>query len=328
MKKFSALCILVFLILSCFTGCLSSRRSVLQLQDIKVSNGVYLYYLDEVLSNTKKYKIDKDDNKAIIAKANELCALYAAAKTKKETKSLNSIYKKAAAEETENLYSLFGNYYKSVGIEKSDITEIVSHDYRIKQYINALYGENGKTPTDEWELKEAFVDIYVGFKLIEAPLTKTTDDGETVSLTKNEINTLKASFNSMAKQLSAKTKTIDELNEEYNASLGIIVTSELPVTLMKENDPLYPDNFFSEVMKISHGYAKVIEGENNIYLVLRETIATEQEDAFVLYKDEILETLHKDTIIKKLNSYKKELTITIDDSMAEKLLEKLLESKT
>ena len=324
MKKLLCISFSLMLMLSFLSACSSSKRYVLQIEDVGVSSGVYTYYLNHVLAYPNLYGVDTENKDEVIEQVNELAQLYAAAKIKDETKSLSTNYKKSAAEDTENIWSLFSSYYNSIGVAKSDITEITLYDYRIKQYINTLYGENGKEPTDEWELKEAFVDIYVGFKLIEAPLTRANDMGETVSLTQSEISSLKKTFQSMADTLNKGEKSIDELNEEYNASLGIIVTSALPVTLMKENDPLYPESFFSDVMSISHGKAAVIEGESSVYLVLRETIATEQEDAFVLYRDEILQQMHKDTIVKKLTKFKNKCNISFDEKMAESLYSSLL----
>lgn len=327
MKKIVSVFLLVSLLLCTFAGCSSKQRYVLFVGNTGVTKGVYTYYLDNIISNPEQYKVDAKNKESVIAKANELSSLYAAAKIKDETKSLSTNYKKSAANDTESLWNLFSAYYKKIGVEKSDLTEVSLYPYRLEQYVQSLYGKNSKEPTDEWELKEAFVDIYVGFKYIEAPLTKTDDMGKTVSLTNSEKSAIKSTFDSMAKKLDASTKTIDELNEEYNASLGIIVTSELPVTLMKENDPLYPEGFFEKVMATSHGKAVVIEGESSIYLVLRQTIATNQEDAFILYRNEILQYMHGETAEKKLKKFKDKQEITIDEKMAEKLYEELVSAR-
>ncbi len=327
MKKIVSVFLLIILMACSFSGCSSKERYVISVGNEGVTKGVYTYYLDKILSNPKQYKVDKKSKEEVIKKATELSSLYAAAKSKKETKSLSTNYKKSAATDTENIWSLFSAYYKKIGVKKSDITEVSLYPYRLEQFVQALYGENGKEPTDEWELKEAFVDIYVGFKYIEAPLTKTDDMGQSVPLTKSEKNEIRSIFSSMAKKLDNGSKTIDELNEEYNASLDIIVTSELPVTLMKDNDPLYPEGFFEKVMNTSHGKAVVIESEGSIYLVLRETIATEQEDAFILYRNEILQHIHGEEAEKKLKKFKDKQEITIDEKMAERLYEELVSTE-
>ena len=132
-------------------------------------------------------------------------------------------------ENTENLWSLFSDYYDSIGVSKQDITEIQTHESRMLQLLDHFYGANGKDPVKEIDLKERFVDMYVGFKTIEGSLTRTNDKGETVPLTEKEIKETEKLFSSMAKSINDGTATIDELNIQYNDSLGIIVTSPLSV---------------------------------------------------------------------------------------------------
>jgi len=159
------------------------------------------------------------------------------------------------------------------------------------------------------DLKERFVDMYVGFKAIEGSLTKINDKGETVSLTENEIKEKEELFSSMAKSINEGTATIDELNAEYNDSLGIIVTSPLSVLLTKEGDPMYEDDFFDTVNGISHGKAKAVKSGDSIYVIERQTIATDDEDAFMTYRSEVLQDMRMGKIEKKLKSLISEMTI-------------------
>ena len=124
MKKIISVFVLISLLLCSFSSCSSKARYVLSVGDMGVSKGVYTYYLDKVLSYPKQYKVDTKNKNEVIEKATELSSLYAAAKIKEETKSLSTGYKKSAANDTENIWSLFSAYYKKIGVETVSYTHL------------------------------------------------------------------------------------------------------------------------------------------------------------------------------------------------------------
>jgi hypothetical protein len=107
----------------------------------------------------------------------------------------------------------------------------------------------------------------------------------------------------------ALLSTIDELNENYSESLGLIVTDTLPVILAKRDDGLYDEKFFNAVMDIPHGFARVIQTGSSIYVVERAVIATNDEDAFAQYSEEILEYMKMDSIDKMITKRADKLKI-------------------
>ncbi len=271
--------------------------------DNVVTEGLYNYYRAAVAASPEEYSASAEDENSINEAVRQCCKEYLAAikLMENEKLTLGSEFKRLAAENTENIWGLFSDYYISIGVTKQDITRVQTHESRMLQLLDHFYGAEGKEPVKEMDLKERFVDMYVGFKAIEGQLIKTNDKGETVALSEKEIKETEQLFSSMAKSINDGTATIDELNAEYNDSLGIIVTSPLSVLLTKKGDPMYDDGFFEEVSSITHGRAKAVKSGDSIYVIERQTIATDDEDAFMSYRSEVLQDMRMGKIEKKLD---------------------------
>ena len=247
---------------------------------------MYTYFLSET----------KDKDKAI-----EVCKSLVAAENimKAEGISLSANYKRVVAEETDKKWSLFSAYYESIGVTKQDITSALVYEYGKNELLDYYYGDKGKKSVKDSRLRSEFDKTYVGFKAIEASYIKLSDMGESVSISDSEKSAVKKQFSSMAQSINSGTMTIDQANEKYNESIGLIVTQTLDTVLVKEGNVLYDDNFFSEIAKLRNGEAAVIESGNSVFLLQRQSIANEDE-YFYLYKSEMLEKLKMDDIEKKI----------------------------
>ena len=304
MKKLLSLTILLTVLLFSFVSCSSKNNVKMTVDGIEIKNGVYNYYYEEATKET-----DKDEERAEIAL--QKCKEFAAAQIllKEKELSVRAYFKRKTAEDTDALWNMFGEHYKKNGISKPDINAVVFNQYIKKELLHYYYDTDGIKPVSVIDLKEEFVELYVGFKAIEGSLTKENSMGETVSLSEEEIKTLKNKFSSMASQINNKSATIDELNESYNESLGLIVTDTLPIILAKKDDGLYEESFFSAVMNIPHGFARVIESGSSIYVVERAVIATSDEDAFTEYSEEVLQYMKMGSIDKMVKKRADKLTV-------------------
>ncbi len=300
MKKLIAILSAAVIFFS-FAAC-GKKPNPFTFENHTVTEGVYNYYKDKVTSSPENYSVSENDPDSIKAAVKQCCCEYLAAiKLMEDEKiTLGNEFKRLAVESTENIWNLFSDYYNSIGVTKQDITQIQTHESRMLQLLDHFYGANGKEPVKEIDLKERFVDMYVGFKAIEGSLTRTNDKGETVPLTEKEIKETENLFSSMAKSINDGTASIDDLNAQYNDSLGIIVTSPLSVLLTKEGDPMYDDDFFAAVSSIGHGKAKAVKSGDSIFVIERQTIATDDEDAFMTYRSEILQDMRMKKIRSKL----------------------------
>ncbi len=309
LKKITALtAVLVMLI--CFCGCGKTDNNAFSSGELTVSAGVYAYYLDKVSSSPESYGVKEGDREKIIAAAEKCCREYlgAIALCQKKKVTLSNSFKRTAAENTENLWKMFSGYYESIGVTKQDITQIYLHECRKQQLLEYYFGAQGISPVADMDLKEEFVDMYVGFKAITGSLTRENDKGETTMLSDAEIEAVKKQFQEMALKINSSLATIDELNVQYNEGLDIIVTGSLSTELMKEGDPMYDDEFFGKVLSITHGKAAVVISGSSIYVIERQTIATTDEDAFAQYRAEVLEKVKMPSVISKIEKTAKGMT--------------------
>ena len=296
----SFLCFLLF----SFASCSSDKGIKMTVDGVEIKEGVYNYYLDEAEKEIgDKEKVDEI--------ALQKCREFAAAQIllKEKNLSVRTYFKRKTAEDTEALWNMFSEHYKDNDILKSDINAVVLNRYIRKEILHHYYGTDGVKPVSVADLKEEFVDLYIGFKAIEGSLTKENEMGETVALSDKEASALKKQFSSMASQINNKSATIDQLNEQYNEAAGLIVTDTLPVILAKKGDGLYEESFFDAVMDIPHGFARVVESGSSVYVVERAVIATNDEDAFAQYSEEVLEHMKMDSIEKMIKKRADKCTV-------------------
>ncbi len=316
LRKFVALFAAVTILL-CLCGCGKTEKNAFSAGELKVSAGIYAYYFDKVSASPEKYEVAEVSRENIAAAAEKACREYLGAIKLCESKklTLSNDFKRKAAENTENIWKLFSGYYEKIGVTKQDITEISTHECRKQQLLEYYFGVNGISPVADMDLKEEFVDMYVGFKAITGSLTRENDKGETLMLSEQEIAETEKQFREMAAKINGSLATIDEMNVEYNESLGIIVTGSLPTELMRDGDPMYDDDFFEKMLTFSHGRAGVIISGSSIYVVERQTIATADEDAFAQYRAQVLESMKMPSVISKIEKTVKGMTVVKNDAV-------------
>lgn len=275
---------LAFIIMCSFVCC-GKDKSTVKINEYEVPAGVYNYYYNE--------SKDKDNpEESAIEKCKEYIAVDIL--TKKAGTSLSTGRKNEAAEKTEKLWGMFASYYNSIGVTKQDIGKIQSCEMNKIQLLHYYYGKGSKNEISVSQLKKEFDKAYVGFKAIEAELSKTDDMGDTVQLSAKEKSTLKKEMEAIAKRINSGSDA-DEENVTYNEKRGLIVTQELSLNIIKKDDPLYSEDFFKGVSELSYGKAAVIECGNSIYMVQRQRIDNDDE-TFSLYADDVLESMKMNKI--------------------------------
>ena len=303
MKRIVCLALIAVIIVGCFTAC-SSQGYPVAVDELKFSQGEYAYCLS----------ICEDKDEAVA-----LCKTYAATKKlmNNEGISLSANYKRVVAEETDSMWSLFSAYYENIGVTKQDITSVLTYEYGKKELLDFYYGENGKNKVSNKKITQEFDNTYVGFKAIEASYMKLSDMGDSVELSAEEKKKLKSKFSSMAKRINSGEITIDEANEIYNESIGLIVTQSLDTALTKQGDVLYADTFFSQVQKLSKSEAAVIESDNSVYLLQRQEITNDEDGYVFMHKAEILEKLKMSAVEKKISATAEDMQVKVNKHLAE-----------
>lgn len=319
-KKPLALILAVVLFITSFSSCSSKKSHTVTAGDGFVSSGVFAYYLDKIMSDPKEYGVNAENKNELFEKTTELCCNHIATESlmKEKKITLSRSYKAEVAEETENEWSLFGEYYKSIGVSKPDLTEINTFKARKHQLVDYFFGPSGEKPVSDAELKQKFVEIYIGFKAFEGSFAKTNIKGETVDMTEKEKEKLIARFRKMANKIN-EGASIDSVYEDYCTSQGLLAISTPEVILMKNKDPMYADDFFKKVSTISHSKAAPVTSGSSVYVVQRVTIATSDEDAFSQYRTEVLREMKMPAVEKKIAAVAKELKPEYNSSAASKI---------
>ncbi len=309
MKKTVSLVILLTVFVALFSGC-TGQGYPLAINDSRISQGVYAYYLSESKNREE---------------ATDICIKNIAAENimKNEGIILSANYKRIVAEEADKKWSMFAAYYENIGVTKQDLTTALTYDYNKKELLDYYYGDNGKKPVSAKKLMAEFDKTYVGFRAVEASYIRISDMGESVSFSDKEKSDLKKQFSSMAKTINGGSLTIDKANEKYNESIGLIVTQSLETVIVKEGNVLYGDDFFKKVSGLKKGECAVIESGNSIYLLIRDDIAGQDDEYFYLYKSVILEKMKMPDIEKKLLKESSEYTVKTNKGLIKDIEEKL-----
>ncbi len=310
--KTKLLClILIISIVFTLSSCSKKEEYPLTIGDYHATEGVLAYYIDRIMAAPKDYGVNKDDSEAIIKKAVSVCRDIACAEKLMKDNSINLQiqYKSDIAEKTQDIWDLFGEYYKSIGVSKPDITKINTYEAMKKQLVQYYFGQNGKKPVSDDKLKQQFVEMFIGYKGFEGSFTKLNAKGETIPMTEKERENLIQEFREMANKINDGA-SIDDVYADYCSSQGLVVTEELQVNLVKENDPMYADDFFKKVSTISHGKAAPVTSGSSVYVVERSTIATSDEDAFEAYREVVLDEMKMPKIEAKITKEAAKLKVT------------------
>lgn len=295
LKKLLSITIIIMCVLS-LSSCAKGRGYV-KLFGEKIPEGVYNYYLAEA---------SKESDEAQTAAEYKVKNYISTARLmEKEGITLSTNYKRMAAEETEKLWSLFSSFYEDAGVSKQDVAEIKKSEMMKKELLHFYYGAGGRGEVSQETLRSEFAKKYVGFKAIEGSFIKQSDMGENTEMAEPEKKALRKKFEAMAKKVNSGAD-IDTVNESYNESLGLIVTQSLSLNVVKENDPLYSADFFSEVAKLSYGEAAVIESGSSIYM-LQRVRAESDDETFSLYAAEVLEGMKMASVEKKIEKMAEEI---------------------
>ena len=326
-KRITAVSLVIILMLLTFSGC-GKGSAFLTVGEEKLTEGLFAYYLDRVVSYPGDYGIEAGDEKAAISAAAECCKQYVASDAflKENSLSLTTEGKRAVAAQVETLWNLYRTHYIEKGIAKPDLTLAVTHEYRLKRIVDYYYGADGLEPIDEDELKEEFVDLYVGFRVIAVPFSKVNNLGETVKMSEAEKKKLLETFRTYRSEINEGNATIDEINVRYNETQDIIVTESLEINLVKIGDPMYTKEFYETLGEISHTKAGLIDCGTVLYLVQREKIATTEEDEFYRYRTELIEELKLDEIKEKIAERGAKLSHSIDEDRASELYGRIYDS--
>ena len=316
-KKFSAikriisLCLVVCCLFSviALNGCNSMKKaSAVSLNGVEISNDVFTYFLDKAtveLGLEAEPKAIREQTLAHLTKYFKTNTL-----AKAHGIELTIAEKAAISERVNGNWLRYVSYYEKVGITKQTLTKVYTADAFRDRLLLSYYGPGGVEEIPLTRLYASFRTNYIIFQAITGYFTETDENGNTVRIPQNEIESLVLRFQSMAGVVNSGEKTMDEA-ADYLAEAGI--QSAVQTVILHKDDDSYPAGFFEKVQSIDTRYAAIIGTNDYIFLVLKGE-ADSNSTYFNDKKVEIIKSLVGDGIDEIIDgSYEVDSKLSVSD---------------
>lgn len=287
----------LLLALCCFlsVGLLSScgasgKNTVVSINDVPISNDVFIYFLDNAtvnLGTDADYSALESQTVALIYryyKTNSLAV--------KEGISLSTAEKAAVADKVDATWSIYGDYYKKIGVKRETLTKVFTADAYRDALMLKYYGEGGSMEISEGQLYANFQTNYVVFQAITGYLTQTDEYGNTTPLSQNDAETLVLKFQNILKTVNSGEQTMEEA-AAYLVSTGL--PGAVQTVVLHKDDASFPEGFFEQIQALEKRTATIVSTNEYIFLVIPGEI-TAQSQYFRDTKNEILLTFAEEGI--------------------------------
>lgn len=309
--RFSTAFVLAFVLIMTLSSCSGGNDEIdeaLSVGNAKIGEDIYTYFLDTALHGENKNLSESQARKL----AEGDIAYYVKINTEFEKRNLSlaSSEKADIAAEVNSLWNIYGGYYSKIGVSKQTLTKVYESRAFEQALINSIYGSGGDTEIPEASRKDYFSKNYVFFKAINAYLCTVNEEGKTVPVSDEELNSIKNKFSSMKDSISAEN-TIDAVNVAYVESAGGSTESEMPVMSATSKTDTYPKNFFGDVSKLENDEVAVLTYTDYIFLVQKKN----GTDLYSDYAADVLKDMASDDFSKYIDGEYKDIKVSGVDSV-------------
>lgn len=305
----AVMAVVCLLSIGAMAGCGNfEKESAVSLNGVEISNDVFTYFLDKA---TVDSGIDAEP-KALREKALAYLTTYFKTNSLAHAHGieLSIAEKTAVSQKVNDNWLLFHGYYEKIGVTKETLTKVFTADAFRDRLLLAYYGTGGTEEIPVARLYAAFRTNYVIFQSITGYFTETDENGNTVRIPQNEIESLVLRFQSMADVVNSGEKTMEEASD-YLAEAGI--QSAVQTVILHRDDDSYPAGFFDKVQSIDTRYAAIIGTNDYIFLVLRGE-ADANSDFFNDKKIEIIKSIVGNGIDEIIDgAYEVESKLSVSD---------------
>lgn len=259
MKKIISLVMAIVVCLLSFASC--SGPTKVKVNGTKIDNEVYTYFDD-------MYEGDEEKTEKAISR-------YVTVNTEFSIRNLTltASQKSKLAQDVDDLWHIYGAYYKEIGVSKQTFYKIKTSKAYEDALLEYYYGPNGYEPVSEDALKEYFKKNYIAISYATEYLFNFDETGALVPMTNEE-------------------KTV--ITDEISRAVGLINTGSLiEETTEKEvqeaiinsaNDGNFPSGFYKEVSNIKVGSAGMVTLNDYVFLVERIDVFDEEYNYYDEYR--------------------------------------------
>ena len=319
-KKTLSAVLLAALLLSALAGCsaVPRKRTALTVGQAEIDNEVFAYCFDAACTEAEKHGDALTNTQALTERAVELCCAYVEATTQFEQMGmkLDAESRKAISVNSEECWRLYGGYYARAGVSKPTVGKIEA----ARQYRTALllyyFGEGSEYEVTEEEIEYYFDQNYVEFEAIVGYLTAPDESGETVPLTEQEANDLRASFSDKRSRIKSG-ETLTQVNDDI----------EVSPTFVSVNNSAYPEGFLKQVAALPYNEPTVIEADEYLFLVVRLDAKEGDDNNYTNYRTRYIDALRGETLDEMLIATAKEYPTQRHDRVMERAAKKVLDAR-
>lgn len=252
------------------------QEAVITVSDAGIGADLYALYMTQIFRTPEKYGLLDTKRDAAEKKAVELCAQYVAVNTAFRNAGLRLTpqYKTRIADNVSVKWSFYRKYYQSVGIRKQTLTQYETAEAKREMLITHKYGKGGEAAVSDIELDAYYGVNYVTFRSINGYLTQTGADGTTERLPVEEITAIENRFRKMSEDVRSGSSI--ETVAKDNAGDANIPSAEAQTVTINRKTNNYPADFFTKVSQMNEGTPIVIETEDYIFLVVKQSAKSDE----------------------------------------------------
>ena len=304
-----------------FSGCDAFKKeSAMAINNVEISNDVFTYFLD---CATVELGAEAPYD-SLASKTEALASVYFKTNSlaHKEKLSLSTAEKAAVSEKVSAYWSLYGEYYNSIGVTRETLTKVYTAEAFRKALLVHYYGTGGAEEIPLSRLYAQFRTNYIVFQSITGYFTRTDINGNSVSIPEADKEALILKFQNMSAMVNAGEQDMEQAADFLGES-GY--KSSVQTVILNREDTSYPSGFFEKVQSLESRRAAVIGTTEYIFLVLRGD-ADSSSDYFNEKKPEMIEIIVGDEIDTKINSSMK-TDVEIRNSVARGYLSLITKAK-
>lgn len=298
MKRLISLILIITVALCAFSSCSkeTTQEYPLTVNGTPINGEIFRYYLDEVwdmpeASGTRDGRITQATYKCIrYVAVNSTFAAYSLGLTDSEKVEISN--------ETNVLWNMFGEYYKSLGVSKETYHKIRTSEEYIEKLRLHFFDKNGTDEISDAVLRGVLLENFIAFKYVRTPDTNTDVYGNPVSYTPEEqmrLNTLySTSVNSVAASYTVD-KAFSDISKEFP-----LTEQSYETVVIDRNDHEFSSVFFDTVKGMKDGTASVFMYEGYIYLIYKINIVNDGL-IFPEKRSECLKIISEEPLQSKIN---------------------------
>ena len=314
------ICVVLCLVLSAavLTGCSAEKKTVLTIGQAEVDSEIFAYYFDTVYAATESAGGDLLDTDAIIEAAVDRCCEYVGAVTLFAQLNLRLSVddKKGIADDTEDIWTLYSEYYTAAGISKQTVHQIKQAEYMRKALLLHYFGEGSEYEVSEEEIEYYFDLTYVEFYAVNGYFTTVDENGNTVDLTEQAKADLRAEFEAK-RQKVVNGAELDEVNGGNAVEPNYVAVSSTA----------YPEDFLQKVAGLEYNEPTVIETKEYIFLVVRTDAKDGENSRYSSYRTSYIEALRGEMLTDRLVQTGKDYGVERKSSRLDSIADNVVDAR-